>query len=90
MEAAVAVAVTAARARVADQPFKASKKFDGSIEGMVYRTGTDGLGYYPDVEAVNLVSLHLDLFPLDSVVPIQLPLLPLLAATLALPRCGAP
>ena len=48
---------------------------------MVYRTGTDGLGYYPDVASITPVWLQRELFPLDDVVPIRLCLHPLLPTT---------
>ena len=84
--AAVSAAVAAARDRVAAQPFKASSRFNGSVNGMVYRIGTDGLGYYPDVEAITAVSLQPELFPFDDVTPLRLSLLPFLPATTQQPE----
>lgn len=83
VDVAVSVAVSAARARVAARPFEATKKFDGSIEGMVYRTGTDGMGYYPDVPAITPALLHQELFPLAGIAPVQLCLQTLLSTTAA-------
>jgi len=84
--AAVSAAVAASRDRVAAQPFKASLKYNGSVDGMVYRTGTEGLGYYPDVEGITVVSLQPELFPLDDVTPLQLSLLPFLPMTTQQPE----
>ena len=36
---------------------------------MVYRTGTDGMGYYPDVAAITPALLHQELFPLAGIAP---------------------
>ena len=65
-------AISAANARIATEPFKPAKKYSGSIPGMVFRTGTDGTCYYPDVATIATTRLHESLFPLAGIAPVNL------------------
>jgi hypothetical protein len=68
----MAEAVTAAKLRAAAMPFRPACKFEASVGGMVSRTGTEGLGYYPDVAAVTTALLHRELYPLAGITPANL------------------
>ena len=76
--AAADEAIATAKARIAAKPFRPTCKYDGPADGMVFRTGPDGLGYYPDAAAATRAQLHRELFPMAGITPMTLDLRTLL------------
>ena len=60
---------------------QASKCFEGTKLGMVFKNGSQGLGYYKDV-TVRTIELAPEVRPMESCTPMKLMISELLGATL--------